>query len=722
MKQLVQSVRSGEMQVAEVPVHKPGRGMVLVRNVASLVSAGTERTAVEFAQKGFLGKARSRPDLVDQVMNKVRKEGLFSAVGAALAGLDQPQSLGYSTAGVVLAVGAGVTEFRAGDRVACAGANYAVHAEVVSVPKNLVAHIPLRATGEISFEEAAFSTLGAIALHGIRLAEAHVDEAVAVIGLGLLGLLAIQIVKASGCRVVGMDPDKSRCELATRLGCDAVATNAEQFAELVEITTGGLGADAVLITAATSSNDPVELAAQVARGRANVISVGAVGTTLPRKEYFQKELSFKISRSYGPGRYDPGYEEHGNDYPVDYVRWTENRNLQSFLSLLQQGKVQVAPLITHRFPIAEATQAYQVISGAVKQPFLGIVIRYSEDPQLAARMELSSAKKPRDAQPGHIGIGMLGAGAFGARMLLPAIKDLKNVGLEGLCTASGITGWQRGEKFGFRYCTTEENELLRDPAVHSVVIATRHDRHAEQVIAALEAGKHVFCEKPLCLNDQELDAISLAYSQQADKPALLVGFNRRFAPLARQMKAFLAQSPAPLLMNYRVNAGAIPSEHWTQDAEVGGGRIIGEGCHFIDLLTFLCGSLPIACYARSIASLGDDHAMITVEFENGSVGQINYAANGDKSFSKERVEAFGGGAVAVLEDFRSLELVRSGSKRMERSRLSQDKGHRAELAAFVESIRTGKDAIPFTEIAAVTRATFRIVDSLRSGQRETIQQ
>lgn len=750
MKQVIHPILGGVASLKETPTSAPRRGAVLVQSAASLLSAGTERMTVEFASKNLLQKARARPDLVRQVLDKARREGILTALETVRHRLDQPLALGYSCAGIVTDVGAGVSGFRVGDRVACAGGGYAVHAEVVSVPINLVAKIP----EEVDFESAAFTTLGAIALHGIRLAEVQLGEIVAVIGLGLLGQLAVQMLKAAGCIVIGMDIQPARARLALQLGANAIATTPDELSAACFRLSGGRGADAVIITADTPSSQPVELAGMIARDRASVVAVGAVGMQIPRKLYYDKELTFRVSRSYGPGRYDPEYEEKGHDYPIGYVRWTENRNMHAFLQLLAEGKVNVKPLITHRFPIEEATKAYELITAKTGEPFLGVLLIYPDQPDLSRKIVLAqkahsvshfTLHAPR-SNGQRIAIGLLGAGNYAITTLLPAMKKVPDIEFVGVCTASGLSARHAGDKFGFRYCTTDENEILNNPDINTVVVATRHHLHARQVIAALNAGKHVFCEKPLALNEEELRDIVRAYSgKQKDRgaekqrgestreqgseefnapmhpptpaPLLMVGFNRRFAPMARHLKSFLADVHEPLVIHYRVNAGYVPSDHWIQDPEQGGGRIIGEVCHFVDFLVFLTSALPVRVFARALPNNGyycDDNVGIMLEFADGSLGTINYVANGDKSFPKERVEVFGGGSVAVLDDFRRLELVRNGRKRTVKSALRQDKGHRGEWEAFVAAVRNdGPSPIPIEEIVATTMATFAAVKSMQ---------
>ena len=715
MKQILQDARTGEIAVAEVPAPQLLPGCVLVRVAASVVSAGTERASSEFASKNLLQKAKARPDLVRDVLAKVRRDGISSAWSAVRSRLDQPLALGYSSAGTVVAVGEGITDIQSGDRVACAGAGYANHAEFACIPRLLLAKIPSDAVG---FHEAAFATLGAVALHGVRTAEVKLGDVVAVIGLGLMGQLTLQILKAAGCRVLGLDPNSQRAELATDLGADAACDDPEAFRELCRQHTSGRGADAVLLTAETASSDPVNLAGAVARDRAIVCAVGTVGMEIQRRVFFEKELDFRISRSYGPGRYDAAFEQKGRDYPIGYVRWTETRNMEAFLELLASTKMDVRPIITHRIPIENAVSAYDLIHGKTKEPVLGLVLTYPQsDLPPASRVSIGTENGTTTQAAGAVHLGVIGAGTFALNTLLPAIKEVGGVEMTGVCTATGARARHAAEKFGFRYCATEETEILRDERTNAVVVATRNNLHARQVTAALAAGKHVFCEKPLCLTEEELADVARA---SGHGPTLMVGFNRRFSPIAQRLKAFFAPSREPLLMHYRINAGFLDAKHWTQDPEEGGGRILGEACHFIDFLTYVAGAWPVRVQTFALANQGmysDDNFTIQLEFANGSQGTITYVANGDKAYSKERVEVFGGGGVGVLEDFRELELSRDGRKQSERSRLGQDKGHRAEWEAFLKSLRTGGPApIPFEEIAAVSLATLRALHSRRIGE------
>ena len=727
MKQVLQHARTGEITIADVPAPQLLPNCVLVRIAASVVSAGTERASAEFAGKTLLQKAKSRPDLVREVVSKVQRDGLFSAWQAVRSRLDQPQAPGYSSAGTVIAVGEGVTDLQPGDRVACAGAGFAVHAEVACVPRLLVARIPMRdATEVVSFDEAAFATLGAVALHGIRTAEVKLGDLVAVIGLGLLGHLTVQLLKVAGCRVLGMDIDESRAELATHLGADAVATSAPAFRDLCVAQSSGSGVDAVLITAETPSSDPVNLAGGVARERAIVVAVGTVGIDIERRPYYEKELDFRISRSYGPGRYDTAYEQKGRDYPIGYVRWTENRNMDAFLQLLAQKKVNVSSLLTHRFPVDRAQSAYELITGKAREPFLGVVIQYSEMRDESPTLELVPA--PLAAAPSAqrtvdgISVGLLGAGAFATGTLVPALKAAGNATLAGVCAATGVHAHHVAQKFGFRYCTTDEAQLIHDPGINTLVIATRHHLHANQVLAGLREGKNLFCEKPLCLSEDELRSIVRGHLGIASqrRPALMVGYNRRFAPMTARIMSFLAPISEPLALHYRVNAGYLPPDHWVNDREQGGGRILGEVCHFVDLLMFLAGSTIIEVEARALGNsrrYSGDNVLISIRFANGSEGTISYLANGDRGFSKERLEIFGGGAVAVLEDFRRLELIRHGTKETIDSRWRQDKGHRGEWTAFAESVQRGqREPISFNDIVCSTLATLRIQESVAAAK------
>lgn len=704
-------MRNGVTEIVDVPVPAVKPGMALIRTSASLVSAGTERMLVDFAEKSLLGKAQSRPDLVRQVIDKAKREGIIPTIEAAFSRLDQPMVLGYSSAGTIMEVGPGLSGFKAGDRVACGGGGHAVHAEYAVVPQNLMAHIP----DTVVFESAAFTTLGAIAMHGFRLGQPQVGEQVGIVGLGLLGLLAVGIARAAGCRVFGVDLDPRRVELARNMGAEAVVRDGAEQAVLQ--ATHGMGCDLVLICADTKSDDPINLAGAIARDRARIVAVGAVGLNIPRKIYYEKELSVLVSRSYGPGRYDVAYEEEGRDYPAGFVRWTEGRNLQSFVDLLGEGRLNLSPLITHRFKIDDAPAAYDLITGKTKEPFLGVLLTYPEaDKDLYRKVTLKEL--PVQPTVGELRLGVLGAGNYAQATFLPIVKRVGGITPAVIVSATGITARHAADKFEYAAASTEETDVLQDPAVNLVAILTRHNEHARQVCAALQAHKHIYCEKPLALNPSELAEIREATDANPGS-LLMVGFNRRFAPLAIKMKEELIAGNEPLAMQYTVNAGYLPLNHWTHDPAVGGGRLIGEGCHFIDLMTWLTGSQPVQVTARALPDAGkylQDNLVLMITFADGSVGTLHYLANGDKSYPKERVEVFSAGKVVLLEDFRTLEVVNKGTFKVVRSS-QQDKGHAGAWRAFLTAVRSGgKPPIPYTDLWSVTQATFAAVESLRTGE------
>jgi len=718
LKQVLQNRKTGRPFVAEVPVPAIQAGRVLVRTVASLISAGTERAAVELVSKGLIQEARQRPDLVKAVVSKVKSEGLLNTIGAVRDKMAASQALGYSAAGIVTGVARDVDELKVGDRVACAGVGFASHAEVISVPKNLCVRLPV----DVSFEAGAFGTLGAIALQGVRLAVPTLGESVVVIGLGLVGQLTVQLLKANGCRVFGLDLDPSRVSLARELGADDAALSDDDAPKLIERWTRGHGADAVLITAATDSNQPVELAAKISRMKGRVVVVGMTGLDIPRQPFYLRELSLTISMSYGPGRYDPDYEEHGHDYPFPYVRWTEQRNIESFLDLVSQKSIDVDKVISHRFPIEEAEQAYQLISGASNEPYLGVVLKYDPDSALQSRVSLTSGAQPGTKKEERVGVGVIGAGGYLQGILLPQFKTV-GVAFRSIATASGISAHDVGKRFGFAEAVSSADDVISDTSVNLVVVGTRHDLHADLAIKSLSLNKHVFVEKPLAMNEQELSSVlDAAINSSAH---LMVGFNRRFSPLATQAKHFFEGRNAPLSIVYRVNAGRIPKEHWVQDPFQGGGRIIGEVCHFIDFMEFITGALPVSVFAESVTgtnalSVDDDSVLITLRFADGSNGSIAYLAEGDRALAKERIEIFGAGKSFVIDDYRRSVAYRDG--REEPTTLkAQDKGQLDEVRAICESILRG-DAAPISleELAATSLTTFRILDSLRTGQRVDI--
>ena len=707
MIQVLSNVKTGVLELNEVPLPTLATGFLRVRTASSLISAGTERILVELAKMGYLGKARARPDLVRQVIRKAQTEGLASTLRNVRSRLERPLPLGYSAAGIVEAVGDGVESFRAGDHVAMAGAGYANHAEVNVVPKNLVAPIPKG----VAFEEAAYATVAAVALQGVRLAKPELGDNAVVIGLGLIGLITVQLLKANGCRVLGIELDLKKANLARKLGADEAITDDAERA--VQRFTNGHGADVVFIAAATKTNGPIEQAGALARRKAQVVVVGAVGMDVPRDLYYRKELELKVSMSYGPGRYDPTYEEGGVDYPYEYVRWTEQRNLEAVLELMARGKLDVRALTTHRFPIDQALEAYELIQQR-EEPFVGILLTYDVSRPQQARLSLDGQK---DFQHSHeetnqLGVGFVGAGNYASVHLLPHLKADSSVLLTGLVTATGPSARRKGEKFDFNFASTELDDLLEDESTEAVFLATRHATHAEFVVRALEAGKHVFVEKPLVVNETQLDAVRAAYeTANSEKPTgLMVGLNRRFSPFVKEIKDMFA-STGPKQLLYRVNSGAIPVDSWLRIEEEGGGMLVGEMCHFLDLMRYVTGERAVRVYAQALRLGTKSHAdldnlSVVVTFGDGSVGTLCYSTIGDRASSKERLEIYGGGIVAILDDFRRLEIIRNGKWTRRKTR-NQNKGQAAQIAAVVESFRLrGEAPIPFEELEEVMRLVF----------------
>jgi predicted dehydrogenase len=714
MQQVLQRIDDGKTTLREVPAPLCGPREVLIANEASLVSAGTEKMIVDLAKKSLLGKARERPDQVRRVLQKIRAEGLRDTLEQVRAKLADPMALGYSSAGVVLEVGREVRKFRPGDRVASNGA----HAEIVAVPQNLVARVP----DNVAFEDACYAVVGAIGLQGVRLANAGLGDRIAVIGLGLIGQITVMLLKAAGCAVIGTDLDADKCKLAQEFG--AHAGDSEAFQSFCQELTDGNGADAVLITASTSSDGPLELAAKVARRKAKIVAVGAIGLNVPRREFYPKELELVVSCSYGPGRYDADYEQRGQDYPYAYVRWTEQRNIEALLEQIGAGTLNVKRLTTHKFPIAEAEKAYHLMNAAT-EPYLGIVLQYPPfggDLAAARRVALASKAAP---QTGEIGLGVVGAGNFASLVLLPALAKMPGLNPRVICTAGGVSATTRGERHGFATAATAPEAVWQDPSVNAVFVLTRHDLHAAQTLAALRAGKRVFVEKPLAITPAQLDEFERGLRELGDNaPLWMIGFNRRFSPAAKIAREFFAPVNAPLTVNYRFNAGPIPQEHWTQDPNIGGGRLIGEACHAIDLAAFLVNGLITRIHTESIAPGGaagaaEDQAAMLARFDNGSLAAISYFAGGDKSYPKERIEIFGGGKLAVIDDFSTVTLVANGKQTTHNTK--RDKGHHAELAEFIAAIRTGGPApIAPAALLNVSRATLLAVESLKSGMPQEV--
>ncbi len=696
MLQLLQSIKDGATTLAEAPAPQPDRDSLLIRPAASIISAGTERMLLDFGKANWLEKARQQPDKVRQVLEKFRTDGLSATVESVRARLDQPIAPGYSNAGVVLEVAPGVTEFRRGDRVVSNGP----HAEVVSVPRNLCARIPDGVTDEC----AAFTVVAAIALEGIRLAQPALGETVVVSGLGLIGLLTVQLLRASGCRVVGTDFDPRKLQIARSFGAATVDLSAgEDPISAVEQFTAGRGADAVLIAATTKSSDPVHQAALMCRKRGRIVLVGITGLELSRDDFYKKELSVQVSCSYGPGRYDPAYEQAGHDYPYAYVRWTAQRNFEAVLDMMADGRLDVEPLITHRFPFERALEAYELLES--HEFHLGILLRFSNDKSDEELLQrtLQVRAPARNPVPSNASVGFIGAGGYASKILIPAFRK-SGARLVSVASRGGLTAVHAGRKFAFEQSTTDIDFILSNPAIDTVAIATRHNSHADLVCRALEAGKHVFVEKPLALSEDELARIEEVYYNLPEPRLLMAGYNRRFAPHITRVRELLATTPGPRAFVYTVNAGKIPTDHWTHHPEQGGGRILGEACHFIDLLRFLAGS-P-AEEVKTVRQCADT-VTISIRYQNGSIGAIHYFATGHRSFPKERLEIFVAGRIIVLDNFRKLKAY--GFPLFKRSFLwRQNKGARKMAAAFVQAVRAGGPSpIPFPELLEVCRTTLQ---------------
>ena len=708
MKQVLQNLKDGSTEVAEVPCPRVGAGQLLIRTTRTLVSAGTERMLVDFGKAGFIDKARQQPDKVRMVLDKIRTDGLMPTIEAVRNKLDQPLPMGYCNVGEVVEVGAGITGFAVGDRVASNGK----HAEMVAVPVNLCAKVP----DTVPDEAAAFTVLGAIALQGIRLVQPTLGETVVVTGLGLIGLVTVQLLKAQGCRVLGLDFDADKLALARRFGAEVVdlKSGADPVAAAMDFSRGR-GVDAVIVTASTKSNEPMHHAAQMSRKRGRIVLVGVVGLELSRADFFDKELTFQVSCSYGPGRYDPNYEDKGQDYPLGFVRWTEQRNFEAVLDMLAERRLDVGTLVSHRFDIAQAPDAYAVVGGS--EPSLGIVLKFAEGGSTVTSLARTVALPPPVAETapaagsGQARVSVVGAGNYAGAVLIPAFRAA-GAQLMRIASAGGASSVHLGRKFGFAEATTDTAALLADPQADAVVVSTRHDTHAKYVLRTLAAGKHVFVEKPLALKLEELVLIEAAAKAQPTR-CVMVGFNRRFAPQVVKMKQLLTGAPGPKTLVMTVNAGAIPANHWTQDPAVGGGRLVGEGCHFVDLLRFLTGSAIESFQVERMAAATADTVSITLRFADGSLGTVLYLANGSKAFPKERLEVFAAGRVLQLDNFRKLAgFGWPGFAKMNLWR--QDKGQKACAAAFVQAVRSGGPSpIPLDELLEVGRVSIEIEKSLR---------
>ncbi|WCO01126.1 bi-domain-containing oxidoreductase [Psychroserpens ponticola] len=706
MQQLTQKLGSGDMIIQDVPYPQLGKGMVIVKNHYSIISAGTEGSTVVAARKSLLGKAKERPQQVKQVIDTLKKQGPIQTYRAVMKKLDAYSPLGYSSAGEVIEVGEGVTEFEVGDKVACAGAGYANHAEIITVPINLC----VKLNSNTNLKDAAYNTLGAISMQGVRQADLRLGESCVIIGLGLLGQLAALILKASGVTVIGIDVSEAAVKQAidnnvVDLG---LTRNAAGVEEQIQNITNGYGADAVIIAAATSSLDPINFAGAIARKKGKVVVLGAVPTGFERDPFwYRKELELKMACSYGPGRYDLNYEEKGIDYPLPYVRWTEKRNMEAFQNLIATKRIDIDYLTTHEFEFEKAKDAFDLVVSK-EEPFTGIALKYD----LEKTISKSKIPTSENNKLGKINISFIGAGSYAQGNLLPNIPETNEVGRVGVLTNTGTTSKRVAEKFKFQFCATQESDVL-DDKTNTVFVATRHDSHGPYVLKSLEANKNVFVEKPLCLLESELE--SIINLQSKTNKAVMVGFNRRFSPLTTKLKKAVGNNP--MTMIYRINSGAIPGDNWIQDLEIGGGRVLGEVCHFIDYLTYLNGSLPVKISASALpdANQLNDTLNILVQFENGSSGVIGYYANGSKSLTKEYVEVFSAGMSATLNDFKELKIYGKGKPKKDKI-LNQNKGQKEMVSAFVNGLLTnGKAPIPFEDIVAVTKASFGVLESVKRG-------
>jgi predicted dehydrogenase/threonine dehydrogenase-like Zn-dependent dehydrogenase len=699
MLQIIQDLKKGDTILEEIPAPLVRRGQVLIKTHRSLVSLGTERMLVEFGKGNLISKAKQQPEKVKQVLDKIKTEGLLPTLEAVFNKLDEPLPLGYCNAGEVIAVGEGVSEFNIGDRVASNGH----HAEIVCVPKNLVAKIP----DNVSFEEAAFTVLGSIGLQGIRLVNPTMGETVVVIGLGLIGLITAELLLANGCNVIGFDFDPVKVSIAKEKGAQAFDASSVDVVKTVESLTNGIGSDAVIITASTKSNDVISQSAQMSRKQGRIVLVGVIGLDIRRSDFFKKELSFQVSSSYGPGRYDEDYEQRGIDYPIGYVRWTEKRNFETVLNAISKGHIKVSPLITERVQLADYLKIYQKMRG-------NSIASILEYPVNNDKVKNTVLVKSYTSKPAKGVIGIIGAGNFTKMTVMPSLKN-SGAHYKYISSAGGLTAQSLAKKYGFEYSTTDFTTILKDLEVDLVLITTRHDLHSDMVIKALESGKNVFVEKPLAINEEGLENIINVYSSLSEPLSLTVGFNRRFSPFIQKAKSLIGESSVNIIAT--MNAGFVPQDVWVQDMITGGGRIIGEACHFIDLMIYLTGSKVASVVMSGLGSSpleNTDNAIITLKFENGSQGVINYFSNGSKTYSKERIEIYSQSRTLIVDNFRKL----SGYGFSGFSALSGsiDKGHKTQFKQLVGAIKSGgQPLIPFDELVNTTRASFAAIKSLKKG-------
>lgn len=696
MKSVLQNVKTGEVSIEEItePILKPGN--ILVRNAYSLVSAGTEKAVLDFSNANYLKKARMRPDLLRKVLNKAKNDGLWQTYKIVSELIEQKIQLGYSTSGKVIDVGEEITDIECGQKVACAGLFAATHSEIISVPRNLVVPVP----EDVNFQDACYVTLGAIAIQGVRIAKLQLSENVVVYGLGLVGMVTMQLAIAAGCRVIGIDTDEYKLKLASSFGCETIIVK-DGMEEAILNLTNGYGADKVLICAATKSNDPISRTPGFTRQKGVVVVVGDIGMNVPRREYYDKEIDIKISRSYGPGRYDLSYEEGGIDYPYGYVRWTENRNMQSVIDLLNRGKLSFSKITSHQIKINEALKAYDLIDGKIKEKYLGIIIEYDNKNSIKNSTKILRNKNSTNSS--EIKLGIIGAGNFGKAFLLPAFNKQKNIRFQGIVTASGVSSSSMAEKYNMEFMSSKAEDLIENKEINSILVASRHDSHASYVMQCIENDKAVFVEKPLAINKSELNAIKELYDKKISEgknPIIMVGYNRRFSPLAKLLKKVFSEIKKPISVIYRINAGEIPRTEWVHDPLQGGGRIIGEVCHFIDFITYITGEIPIKASGISLKENGkpiDDVVTLNIEYPNGSIGTIHYFSNGNSSMPKEYIEVFGGNISAKLTNFKSINFYGtkvSGKKYY----LNQQKGFDEEAKAFAEYVKNGIPPITFSEL------------------------
>jgi len=714
MKQLLSRWDTGQVWIEEVPVPTVKKEGLLVKNVFSCVSPGTEKAISQFGEKSWIGKMKARPDLTKKMWQKIQREGLRSAWQGAQSKLQVPVSLGYSCAGIVVEVGEPISEFQIGDRVLCVGQGFASHSEFVSVPRQLSVKIP----ENVSFEEASFGALGAIAMHATRLAQLPLGSQCAVIGLGIVGLLTVQILKASGCRVAAIDTDSQRVQSAQDSGAEKAWSREEDLESLMDHWTQHQGVDAVFITAATSSNDPIDLASLLTREKGKVVVVGDCLMKLPRNLFYKKELELVVSRSYGPGRYDFQYEEKGIDYPFAYVRWTERRNLVEFLRLLSSGSVTPRKFVTHLTPIDQAPSVYAKFKTANGEKPLGVLISYNGHQEIERKKEIQNfSEAPLGPKEGQVGVALIGAGQYANSVLIPALKKLKNVRLEGVVTETGFKGKWAGKKWGFRYASTDVNQVLEDPFVQAVFIATQHDSHAELVERALKHQKAVFVEKPLALNTEELEKIRQIH--QETKGRVMVGFNRRFSPHVQRIQQFFNNDRDACSLIYTIHAGKLPKESWIRDSAKGGGRILGEVCHFVDCANALIGSQPIGIKAVELSKTGES-VVILISYANGSAATIHYLEDGNTQMGKERIEMHGMGKSIILEDFKRTTLFHNRQKQVFKTRTT-DKGHQEELRQFVNWIeKGGMSPNPFEQSLKTTELVFDIFSASDTNREKEI--